>query len=466
VRTRPRFGVRPPPVPYVGTIVRHLYPTLVSDYESVATASWTSENVSDALFIGAPSPKTWNCYTCMRTVANQGTDSDYVILDPIRWSQIEPAAAGDPYDFGNPLSSGMHPSLLPVSGNSHVSDGKVPMIEFPQSTLTDFPTFYDLTSRIPTDTNLLGSTVSCLHVNRVIRARYMRVRINGTSVSPLLDFTDYNNEADWIVATGQSWNGSSSPPPNGIYARGQGSVAHGFRQLRFLTDTSVWQKLNHDFEFTAGDQLELDIWYEMAMRPRVGNSNANIAGYNLATLTRYNVANSARNSAMSTLYTARLFGRKFSEGFDPKLDTYSFEFTGGNWHPGDGASGVHTAITGDGWTASINSQQVVYSGTIATGTNAGRAAQIRLSHQNEMAGIFMIVSGRGSREYRPSASGDYVSYWHNRDTGLDWNNNPPGVFDHLGTTTFGKFLGHVEYPPILTSDPHFPSGIQVVYTSQ
>jgi hypothetical protein len=464
VRTRPRFGVRPPPVPYVDQIVRYLYPTLVADYESVATASWVEEDISDAPFSGAPSPETWNCYTCMRTVANQGTDSDYVILDPIRWSHNEPTTNGGYWDFADPLfNTGMYGSLLPVSGNSHVSDGKVPLVTFPATYLTNIPGWYDLTSRIPEDVDLTGATVSCLHRNRVVRPKYMRVRFNGTAVSPLIDFDVVNNELDWLINVG-GWNGTSSPPSNGGYARP--SVVPSVQDLRFLTDTSALQKLNYDFDFTAGDALEFDIWYEMGMRPRTGNSSANIAGYNHAVLTRYNTANNARNSALFLNYIARLYGRTFSDGFDPKLDTYTFEFVGGNWHPGDGASGVHKAITGDGWTASITSQRVFYSGTIASGTNAGRAAQITLSYDREIPIITMIVSGRGTRTYRPSASGDYVTYWHNRDTGLDWNNNTSGVFNHLGATTFSKFLGHIEYPPILSPDTHFPSGVQVVHASQ
>lgn len=136
VRTRPKWiGEHvPPPPPFVGNLFRSYRPTFISDYESLATHSWSAFNTGS---------------TAGRELSLTGSSGSSAILPPVRWVCYEPAAASDRYDIfdrdttftnflrlpslaGSEFKRGLINTILPASGNSHFTLGTTTEIEASQ----------------------------------------------------------------------------------------------------------------------------------------------------------------------------------------------------------------------------------------------------------------------------------------------------------------------------------------------
>lgn len=447
-----------------------MYPTQITDYESVSTASWTSENLN--LHPTSPtSGEEWAAYTYQHSVSDQSTDTDEVIMDPIRWAIDEPGSSGGDYDYEAWLAqqTGVLDTLLPSSGNSHVSDGAIPNLILPRmqprysnNNLTS--TIRDLDLRC---VKSLGATYD-LAVNRVSRPRYFRIRLNGTAVGPLHDMEDLNDIYDWKLAKNYVPSSSPGAPPNGYFG--------GFRQggqgpspVPFA-DSILTYTLPDTVTFSAGDTLELDVWYEVRLRP-CSISPEGVGGTNICYVLRHDTANSSRVEDSdktpffqgATWPLCTIMNREFSDGFDPDADTYSFNFGSNTWYPGDGSSGAQTADDGDGWIVNVTSRDLTWNGTVQSGTHAGKSAQIYLNWGAEIAYLKVTLFGVGSWHYRPQNSGDYPT-WVAARRGRDINNQPTGCFTWDGTTTFEAWAGpNEDHPTLYSPSLDQPSSITVTH---
>lgn len=391
VRSVPRIGQRIPPVPWIGTISRYLYPTEVSDYESLATGSWTVGNFKPQwtwpanTFSGNP----WECYYHLMAVPEESTSEVEVILPPIRYAVEEATVSGGDFDhwYNNPIGQpnaeqyesgtarglpgaptpkrGLSPlcsnTLLPVSGDSHVSDGKPTSLEFHAATSGLFHhAYYSVGGWNPT--TLITPFPQAQ--NHEVTPAYIRIRINGTAVGSLIDFRTW---ADWY---------------SGYADDVQRTIGALFRITRFpiifptMPASSLGEpRESWELDFVAGDELEVDVWWRIRARPRYDTNGRYRGGFGaktvLAVIARHDTVTGARiydgpSSPVSGhmgggLPQAVLTGLKISDGFDPDADTYTFEAVGGTGNFGDGSAGAHKAEAGDGWAAPvITSRQLTW----------------------------------------------------------------------------------------------------------
>lgn len=478
VRSRTRRPVFFPPVPWQGSIARYLYPTTIADYESVSTGSWSTSDLYEQITAaGAPAPGAdeFACYYHILDVPEESTDDVEVILDPIRYSLDEATVASDDFDFwleGNPPSSyqyrdvaGSSPlsldRLLPLSGNSHVSDGK------PSWLRND----YILDGGCAADAWFThggwgGTGAYPTPVNFEVQPRYVRTRLNGIAEGGLIDL-DLQLDAgrDYLDAITQSF-GRMLGVTKGV-------------ALNFPPDSNPGFDAGFQFEFTAGDQYELDVWWSIRARP-LWNKDQTVllsgsgAKKVLAITTRHRVSDSARvvPAGLATTQAKRviLYGLDTSDGFDPEDHTYTVEFSTNEWHAGDGVSGAKKIEDGSGWSVTyLTSQGVYWRGPINGGSLDGKDASVRMDWLPEIAEIeltfYDALNAFHRARYRPQSSSDYVDLVNDRIDGAV-RSTPSGVFNHLGSTTFELWHGTRPDGVIVPSVAGVPATITVVKVNQ
>lgn len=391
VRSVPRIGQRIPPVPWIGAIARHLYPTEIADYESLATGSWTVANFKPVwnwpanTFTG----NNWECYYHVLAVPDEQTSDVEVILPPLRFAVEEATASGgdfdywennpigqpnaEQYDVGGPSPSaptpkrGLSPlcsnTLLPVSGNSHVSDGKPTSLEFYFSTNC---MFYHAFKLLGGWNPISFLTPFAQPRNFECSPAYFRIRINGTAVGSLID---YRSHVDW--------QGDQNDSALALVDSLEGRISRSPIIFPSAPASSTGEpRESWELDFVAGDELEIDVWFRLRARPLFDRSGRNRSGTGaksvICVIARHDTVTNSRiyngpgvsvtgGYGHSTYAQAVLTGLKISDGFDPDADTYTFEAVGGTGNFGDGSAGAHKAEAGDGWAAPvITSRQLTW----------------------------------------------------------------------------------------------------------
>lgn len=389
-----------PPSPWPGQINRFLYPTAITDYESLQDAAWSTANLKDTFNGASASPQfggtEYSCYYHVVTVTDESTDDVEVIMQPIRYTLDMAAATDDDFDYwteGTPSSS---PALLdvnnwqplssegflPVSGNSHISDGDPAAIYFRD--ILDFGGWLHAWRLYGGWNPTVNTTILPLCMNWEVSPRYLRMRQNGTAIGTLFDMEDW-----WVTVRPQLYiggvtgglmgknatSGPTMPQTNFTIYYSSSPLAAAFPDLVQGADLTL----------VAGDTLEVDIWYQIRSRPLVykGVTQQPSQSRNIvASISRHVVTTEERKKTndrkryQSDVITIRaksmtLANMMVSDGFNPSTHTYTFEATGGTWNFGDGTAGAKKAQAGGGWNAPvITSQKLTWDGTLA-GTGSG-----------------------------------------------------------------------------------------------
>jgi len=392
-----------PPVPWPGRIWRFLYPTAITDYESLQDAVWSTANLKETFNGATASPQfggtEYACYYHVETVSDESTDDVEVIMQPIRYTLDQAAATDDDFDYwregdpndtadiewldvnnNQPLSS---EGFLPISGDSHISDGK-PAAMYLKDVL-DFGGWlhaWRLYGGWNPTTN--ATPLPCCQ-NWEVSARYVRIRQNGTAIGTLFDMDTY-----WEIVRAQQYIPQVTGGLMGRYNRSTAVMSPTSYTLLYATSAlaAAFPSLVQSAELTlvAGDVIEADIWYQFRSRPLIyqgipqqPSQSRNIVG----TISRHVVTTEERRrtfsqqavfgGAFTSLHKCMILDNmKVSDGFDPSSDTYTFETTGGTWNFGDGTAGAHKAEAGSGWNAPvITSQRLTWSGTLAGSGSGG-----------------------------------------------------------------------------------------------
>lgn len=343
VRTNPKGIRRFPPSPWIGAIARFCNPLVIADYESLATGSWTADTFYDC-WRAAGSPvfggDLWDCqYHVLSPPVSPAVGAETsVILPPIRLTVSEPAADGDPFtlwtntpfatsyrsNFGTSHQIFAQNTWLPISGDSHVSAGKPTLLSAAFGLFTLPEALYDVLG--------LTTTIAMLSylppVNYMVAARYVRIRRNGAAVGSLIDRETVINNTNTI----------GGAFPHRLQNQGT-TMTVGFPSNPGTSFPSQYNEA-WEFDFTAGDTIEVDVWLEA----RIRNWNVTETRPLLIMVPEVNQTYSlriGRNHTASPAWTVgsyalvekdcqmRIDGLKVSYGFDPSIHTYQFTPSGG-----------------------------------------------------------------------------------------------------------------------------------------
>jgi len=374
-----------PPNPYIGSIVREMWVQPIADYESLSTTPWSTVQVTEQ-------GELLNVLYGWLHVADHSTDDVEIIMQPLRYSIDGAATSLDNFDLlnnramksevtysgvsgtqrkiplkfigdqeymyyretGPSVASGVgytewihaSPTLLPASGNSHISDGEPGGIDlftgmiFTEALFggADFYSSTAIAAGIAPSSHVFKNNLA---TNFMIAIKYARLRKNGVAVGGLLDFSDLiaPEEQTGYLRQLNQWLSKRLA----LYFPNAGDAFAQFPQ-------SPWQ-----LSFTSGDTLEVDVWYSLRNAPFDGSINYLIQTSRpadvLCAIPYNNAADGYRSGFINVpafesrrfIRTLTVGGLLVNGGWNLNVHTYSFEFGGSAWHAGTGDSGIQKA---------------------------------------------------------------------------------------------------------------------------
>jgi hypothetical protein len=336
VRSRPKLNRRFPPSPWIGQIIRFMKPSVVADYNDLATGGWTSAAFYDTWYYGSPvgtfGGRLWDCrYHLLGPPASSANGAESsVVLDPIRFTIAEPSANDDSFSIWDKNSSNnttrggnfqlfAQDAFLPASGNSHMSAGKPTQIHFSLS----LEVFYHAANL---HLNFVGNNYLerfKIATNWWVVAKYIQFRKNGSAYGTLVDNTDlheYSMEQTYGVGTNRL-SGSFGASARAVFPSAPASsFPDQFKQ--------GWE-----FEFEEGDVIEADVWLEAKIKNDVvpqtlpllvmfAESNQYYGERVVGPL----IGSAAGKNGYRVPYdcAATISGIKSAFGLDPSIHTYEF----------------------------------------------------------------------------------------------------------------------------------------------
>jgi hypothetical protein len=364
-------------------IARYILPTAITDYEELQTAAdWSTGNYRThwarrfvapygVEFLG--SEAALYVYTLEIPA---GTEQTKVITQPLRWSVCEPSTDGGDFEMLRQQGSVSQPgsyetqvlwrndpqgfaqnNWLPASGDSH-------------ATASDPFAAESRWSSNACETHVVhvnGEVVSANpYVQRrparwYIIARYVQWRVNGIAVGPLHDLYDF------YVAQA----------PLGIL-----NSAITYVQP-FPSGHSLWTSFgsvleNWNLDFSAGDTIEIDVWYEVAAQQTAAGARKLCVSFfryytndnqqflsRTASLTPsagFFLQGGTGGEPWAGILTLR--GIDMSQGFNP--DTHTYDFT-----PTDGQFSFGKAQADGAFRFTVNSRRLEWSFAANEGSACG-----------------------------------------------------------------------------------------------
>ena len=350
--------------------------TAITDIEELQTgANWSTGNFFTDVSI-RPSPLAVEfigtqvaCYYYALSVP-AGSGDTTVITQPLRWSLNEPSVSGDgmevfqrgnlttmalgAYEYGpneswrtSVFQAFASNEFLPASGNSHASATDPYMTVF-----NNWPfTSVSHVSWLHGTTDLRAGGLLILTPPKwYITARYVQYRINGTAAGPVHDLKDM-----FIAA---SPNGNLI---DGVWGPG-GPKNNTVWNQPFPSGHPYWTYYqsyleNWNLEFTDGDDIEVDVWYEIGARAGIANRTLCLSFGRYATNNNQQINNQSPATPTSGYIVRKrdaflpgllsLYGIDMSPGFDPATHTYQFDPQDGSFTFGkaQAASAIRFAVT-------------------------------------------------------------------------------------------------------------------------
>jgi hypothetical protein len=413
------------PNPYLGSITRFMTVEAVAEYKTfpgITTTAWNTGNFKDQYNGYAYSPvftgTEIECYYYSMAVADESVDDLTVTMQPLRFSLLGCDTAGDTFDVlwddwpngtqgntiypvgtefpfpGSPFVTRTTTSttLLPVSGNSHISDNDPKEIRITNSAWSFLSTtagpawranaFHDLygwNPRFWLNPNQEPGT-HLFPDNMEVSFRFAQLRKNGAAYLDVFDFEPYLQFKR---------NGNRLAPVQTIL------LTDMLREFRLIqpgnagtVETSL-REMTQQFQFTAGDTIEVDVWVQLKARPRIinGINYSNPLSSHVLAMFPRRVASSGSikndyslygNQAIQAALPSLVFGMSSQlvitglisgSGWDFQNHTVSFDLQGSVWYPGSGAPGPRKA---EEWTASAYPAPTIAAvGATCYGTGSG-----------------------------------------------------------------------------------------------
>lgn len=395
-----------PPVPYEGKILRQMFPTAIADYESLSDATYTAgqyytgtaRNFSTK--VNTYGGHQLNCLTYMLDVPGTATGEQSAILQPVRYTIDETNSSGGNFDYWETPS---HPgrfspvlnqffssdTLLPASGNSHMdnSDPHQIRIMSPLGVRYGQSTFNAL-RHVWQQLDGYEQTVSTwfkppLPVSFGVFPRYIQYRKNGTAYGPLHDLEDY-----WAALLA----------PYGVKAM---HYPYAY-DILFPSTTRLWQVYgshlqNWNFQFADGDEIDVDVWFEIRADPVAGSDRAVVISIGRDEVSSGSHSASDESDSWvpsgSTIFSyaaladrpLTLYGIDASPGWDPATDTYTYT-------PADGSATLGKATPTGARVWAIDSGSLTWAPATQTYTTPPQAGSGSSTWQSDNGDPWELIA--------------------------------------------------------------------------
>ena len=430
VRPMPSVNTPPPPIPLDGRIHRAMTPALISDYEGLSTASW-STGVTGAIGTGGAG-SSWNCW--YHHVVQSDPRVEYsVIMQPVRWSIAAPSADGGTYDFWNTRSGGL-PGYIPQglggsdgSGNFGGTLGIVNKL-LPTGHFAEYPSgFAELYTTLVASPCRLRQGFTNTWTEAALQAISPTTQISGSG--PQITVAAIRHRVNGTAVGTLQLN----PPGN-------------------RSVTNAWR-----FDLVEGDTYAIDIWYRFRILPeQFATWQTRACAYIPTTL----VSNGSRRylPTLASLPVATFRNVNFSPAFNFKEQTYQVTVSGHTgWTLKDGSDGPHKMVTAGNWSAGIGNGQIVW--RYNPQNSYCNAIVFRWDREYPTLEFYpgpshsMWAGSRGSTPpliFRPAAAG-----YRTNTTSTDFStlgHIDAGTFTQSGTTTFNLVQLITDAVPAFLSD--------------
>lgn len=404
-------GATPPPIPLPGYIQRMMIPSVISDYEGLSTASWSSGTTGT---IDGIANSSWNCQYYHATTANQRTTPIDVIMDPVRWSIACPPVNGGTYDWWN-LSAAANRYTTPALGNigdsgestATVSQGTMGFSStvLPASHFVTWQQGFAELAVLPlwnqgfgvypgsrgTEVTLNALSANSLMTPRLVEIHAIRHRVNNAAVGTL----------------------QMQPPIN-----------------RKTTD--AWR-----VNLSPGDTYGIDVWYRLYTPNSASMPTTSGKAFWYIPTTRVTGGSRRPFGNTQNLPVAAFRNADFSAAFNYREHTYNITISG---HTGytlkDGSDGPHKMVSGGGWIAVIQNGRISWEKAV----NDGHIWKIvfdwyrECPHVEIWPGPLNTISSSAVCFYRPSTSGYRTT---TSATGIGTITHAPAAsINQAGTTDF------------------------------
>jgi|GEM_PF-3869475 len=411
VRTRPALLPVPPPIPLRSWIARVMRPTIISDYEGLSTAAWSTGGTT-----GRPGSANATCIYKLITTANQQIESVEYILDPIRWAIAAPSSDGGSYDFWvNRAGFTAHKRPLLRYGSDQFGKIGITNTLLPSGSHGIWQEGFSLINPSQLYPWRCEHNLTSVDYTKWIEVNLSNIEASTQSWGAAFGFLDGGIRTNQIAAIRHRVNGSPvgslilNPNPN------------------HLVDPA-WR-----VSVSADDTYELDVWYRIGSQ--ANSSFSPIPAKGCVYFPQTAVASGAELVAGSIQFE----NVDFSPSFNFQEETYRVTIAGhSDWTLKDGSDGPHKIVTGGGWTAVIGAGELRW----IRDSNTDYVSEIRLYwdreivHAELLPGPLMSTGTGAALYYRAVSTGEYRA-----NTSAPWlggtvTHADSGLFDQAGTTTF------------------------------
>jgi len=431
------------PVPFYGEFYRYFKASSVADYESIATATWSTGTTGGT--------DSWNCIYAHLTTPNCQTNGIDEIMNPIRYEIDAPASNGGTFDWLN--KTGFGQVYLPAS-----HDGRYGFSRFTgRIGIDSFSSSYDQYAQY--STQVMGIHDKLLQTNSHAVFQSDRMTHSDPQFLSLLPIHPYgatHAASTWLESTLEAIQPTYQRLGNSYVSVTPYRVQHYVNASAsgaLHSTSTAWQ---HVDSVALNDGYYFDVWWRIQYTPRPnlpatpGRTCPYLPTTKASSGTRrfvYQYTSANRGKGRSWIPFVRLRNLDYSPEFSYQEQTYQITING---HTGWTLHlGSNTAIlkTGTGVTAAIGGGQITWT-VDNTHPTYQWVRQIVLKWDQEIPTL-TITAGTSMLEamaiddgahflgvqYSPSDSSDYRESVAQTDYGTI-NVGPAGTFTQDGTTTF------------------------------
>lgn len=456
------------PIPFFGEFYRYFKASSIADYESIATATWSTGTTGGT--------DNWNCIYTHQTVNSPQADEIDLIMNPIRFEIDAPASNGGTFDWLNETAYGTFPypkashdgryGLARFSGRVGIDSGTGELNEFEQH---------------PTHT--MGIHNKLLQTNSHAVFQQDRMTHVYSDLGPVLPIRPLVAQPSPVTTWVESTLNAIQPTYRDL---GANFTCTAYRVQHYVNGSlsgplhesgATWQ---HVDSVALNDGYHFDVWFRIRYRAGTVFSTGPHRGCKYFPTTkvssgtrRFVYQHPTANSGYGQTWIpfVRFRNLDYSPNFNNQEQTYSITISGHTGWTLHGGSNTLVLRNGTGLSASIGG------GSITMSVDSNNPSyqwweQLTLKWDQEIP-VLSIVPGQLLRDatglnagsaylgiqYAPQDSSDYRESVTSTDFG-SINVGPAGTFTQDGTTTFDL----IEWSAVFDSSVAF-TNLRTLYSN-